>query len=67
MNAVEELEDVVTLNQAQQFVDFDPSPVEALSSTQRLLDELLGRFEDDDSSMVLAHGLTSEFYTDSDE
>jgi hypothetical protein len=68
MNAVEELEQVLTLDQAQRLVDFDPSPdVEVGSSTQQLLDELLGRFEEDDSPMFLAHGLTPEFYADPDE
>jgi hypothetical protein len=68
MNAVEALEEVLTADQAQQLIGSDPRPVvEAPSSTQQLLDELLGRFEDDDSSMVLAHGLTPEFCTDSDE
>ncbi len=68
MNAVEALEEVLTADQAQQLIGSDPGPVvEAPSSTQQLLDELLGRFEDDDSSMVLAHGLMPEFCTDSDE
>jgi hypothetical protein len=68
MNAVEELEEVLTLDQAQRLVDFDPAPaLEGGSSTQQLLDELLGRFEDDDSPMFLAQGLTPEFYADSDE
>jgi len=68
MNAVEELEEVLTLDQARQLIAFNSSPVvEGPSSTQQLLDELLGRFEDDDSSTVLGHGPTSEFYPDSDE
>jgi hypothetical protein len=68
MNVVEELEQVLTLDQAQRLVDFDPTPaVERGSSTQQLLDELLGRFEEDDSPMFLAHGLTPEFYADPDE
>jgi hypothetical protein len=68
MNAVEELEEVLTLDQAQELVDFHPtSAVEGGSSTQQLLDELLGRFEEDDSPMFLAHGLTPEFYAGSDE
>jgi hypothetical protein len=45
-------------------VDFDSSPV---ASTQQLLDELLGRFEDDGSSMFLTHGLAPDFCADSDE
>jgi hypothetical protein len=67
-NAVEELEDALTLDHAQELVDFDSSPaVEAPSSTQQLLDEMLGRFEDDDSSKVLAYGLTPEFCADLDD
>jgi hypothetical protein len=68
MNVVEELEEVPTLDQAQRLADFDPTQaVERGSSTQQLLDELLGRFEEDDSPMLLAHGLTPEFYADPDE
>ncbi|HSZ02362.1 MAG TPA: hypothetical protein VK788_22885 [Terriglobales bacterium] len=68
MNPVEDLEQAVTLDQAQQFVDFDSNPaVEAPSSTQQLLDELLGRFEDDGSPMLSPHGLTPEFCADFDE
>jgi hypothetical protein len=67
-NAVEELKQVLTLDQAEQFMDFDSSlAVEAASSTQQLLDELLGRFEDDGSSMPSPHGLTPEFYAYLDE
>ena len=68
MNAVEDFEQVLTLDQAEQFTDFDSSPaVDGASSTQQLLDELLGRFEDDGSPMLLTHGLASDFCTDSDE
>ena len=68
MNPVEDLEKALTLDQAEQLVDFDSSPtVEAPSSTQQLLDELLGRFEDDGSTMLLTHSLTPELYADSDE
>ena len=68
MNAVEELEAVLTLDQAERLADFDPTPdARGGSSTQQLLDELLGRFEEDDSPMCLAHGLTREVYADSDE
>ena len=68
MNPVEDLEQAVTLDQAQQFVDFDSNPaVEAPSSTQQLLDELLGRFEDDGSPMFSPYGLTPEFCADFDE
>jgi hypothetical protein len=68
MNVVEELEQVLTLDQAQERVECDPRPGarEGLP-TQQLLDDLLGRFEEDDSPMFLAHGLTPEFYADSDE
>jgi hypothetical protein len=53
MNGVEELEQVLTLDQARRLTDFNPIPrVEAAASTQQLLDELLGCFEEDDSSML---------------
>jgi hypothetical protein len=48
MNGVEELEEVLTLDQAQGLVDFNIPTIERASTTQQLLDELLGRFEDDD-------------------
>jgi len=64
MNAVEDFEQGLTVGQAQRLVDFDSSPV---ASTQLLLDELLGRFEDDGSPMFLTHGLAPDFCTDSDE
>lgn len=64
MNAIEDFEQVITLGQAERLVDFDSSPV---ASTQQLLDELLGRFEDDGSSMFLTHGLAPDFCADSDE
>ena len=68
MNAVEELEEVLTLDQAQELADFDSSiAAGGASSTQQLLDDLLGLFEEDDSETFVAHGLTSEFYPDSDE
>jgi hypothetical protein len=68
MNFVEELEEVLTLDQAQELADFDSgAAVEGRSSTQQLLDELLGRLEEDDSPMFLAHALTPEFHTESDE
>jgi hypothetical protein len=68
MNAVEQLEAVLTLDEAQELGDFNPSPgVEGATSTQQLLDELLGSFEEDDSPTFLAHGHTPEFYPDSDE
>jgi hypothetical protein len=65
MNPVEDLEQALTLDQAEQFVDFNPGPaVEAPSSTQQLLDELLGRFEDDDSPMFYANALNQDFCAD---
>jgi hypothetical protein len=67
MNAVEELGEVLTLDQAQGLVDVDSPTIERASSTQQLLDELLGRFEDDDSPIFLMNGLTPEFCGDSDE
>jgi hypothetical protein len=53
-NAVEDLEQVLTLDHAQELIGFEPVPVvEAPSSTQQLLDEMLGRFEDDGCTDVL--------------
>jgi hypothetical protein len=67
MNVAEELEQVLTLDQTERLVDFDSSPVvEGSTSTQQLLDELLGRFDDYDSPTFLAHDLTAEFLTDFD-
>jgi hypothetical protein len=64
MNAVEDFEQVVTLGQAERLVDFDASPVvDGASSTQQMLDELLGRFEDDSLPMFLR----PEAYVDSGE
>ena len=68
MNAFEELEQSVTPDQAQHLIDCDSVPkVDGPNSTQQLLDEMLGRFEDDDSTMLPAHGLSSELHADSDE
>jgi hypothetical protein len=68
MNAVEELEEVLTLPQQWELVDFSATPAVGTGrSTQQLLDELLGRFEDDDSPMVVAHVLAPAVYADSDE
>ena len=72
MSAVEELEEVLaevlTLDQAQQLADFDRTAVvDGGSSTQQLLDEMLGRFDDDDPPVFLAHSLTPANYPDSDE
>jgi hypothetical protein len=67
-NAVEDLEQALTLDHAQELIGFELVPVvEAPSSTQQLLDEMLGRFEDDGSPMFSPHGLTPEFCADSDE
>ena len=66
MNVAEELEQVLTLDQTERLVDFDSSPVvEGSTSTQQLLDELLGRFEEDGSFQ--AHGHTPEFCLDSED
>jgi hypothetical protein len=68
MNAVEELEAVLTLDQVHGLADSNPTlAAERGSSTQQLLDDLLGRFEEDDSPMFLAHGLTPDFCADTDE
>jgi hypothetical protein len=68
MNVIEEFEEVLTLDQAQELADFDPtSVVERDLPTQQLLDELLGRFDEDDSLVFLAHGLTHELHHDSDD
>jgi hypothetical protein len=66
MNAVEELEQVLTLDQARGLTDFDPTVTVDAASTQQLLDELLGRLEDDDSTTFMAHGRMPEFFSDSD-
>ena len=68
MNAVDEIEALLTLDQAQELTDSDQIPsAERALSTQQLLDELLGRFDDDDSPMFLSHGLASEFRSGFDE
>lgn len=54
------------LEQLEELADLAPIPVvDEGSSTQQLLDELLGRFEDDDSRT--AHTLTFDSYVDSAE
>ncbi len=59
MYAAEELEELV---------DLDPRPVvDEGSSTQQLLDDLLGRLEDDDSPTLLAHAHTLDSHADSAE
>jgi hypothetical protein len=67
MNAVEELEEVLILNQVQELADFDPTATADATATQQLLDELLGRFEEDDSPMFSTHTLNHDFCADSDE
>ena len=69
MNVVEGLEEVPTLDLAQDIADVHPSQsVEADSPTQQMLDDLLGRLEEeDDSPIFLARGLTHELYADLDE
>ncbi len=63
MNVYEELEQSLTPDQAQLLGDLNLSAeIEASSSTQQLLDEMLGLFEDDDSTMLLAHGISPELY-----
>jgi len=47
MNVFEELEQALTSDQAQRLVDCDSMlQVEGPNSTQQLLDEMLGLFED---------------------
>jgi len=68
MNAVGELGQTLTFERAQRLGDFDPSPAADMgSSTQQLLDELIGVFEEDDSPMFPGHSLPFESYADFDE
>ena len=68
LHAVAEFSESLTLDQAERSVDFASSRVvDGVSSTQQLLDELLGRFEDESSPMLLAHAVTHEFFADADE
>lgn len=68
MGAVEELGQGLTFDEAEQLVDFDPLPaVELASTTQELLDELLGRFEEDDSPILSALTLNHDFCAESDD
>jgi hypothetical protein len=68
LNAVAEFSEALTLDHPEHSVDFESTrAVDGVSSTQRLLDELLGRFDDDSSPMFLAHDCTPEFCVDSDE
>ena len=66
MNPVEELEAILTLDQAHEFLDADSSVDRGLS-TQQLLDDLLGRFDEDDALMLIANGAVTDFAIDSDE
>jgi hypothetical protein len=67
MNAFDELEQSLTVDQTQELVDCDSvEEIDGANSTQQLLDEMLGRFEDDDPTMLLACGLSPEL-ADSDE
>jgi len=67
MNVFEELEQSLTSGQAQLLSDLNPSEMEPSSSTQRLLDEMLGLFEDDDSTMLITYLIKPDLYTDSDD
>jgi hypothetical protein len=68
MTVVEELEEILTPDQAHRLADSHlVSVAEKASPTQQLLDELLGRFEEDDSPVFVAQGLTTELYADSDD
>jgi hypothetical protein len=67
LNAFEELEQSLTVDQSQELFDRDHLlELDGPNSTQQLLDEMLGRFEDDDSTTPLACVLLSNF-ADSDE
>lgn len=68
MNAFEELEQAIAPEQAQLLDDLNLSAeIECSNSTQKLLDDMLGLFEDDDSTMLRAHGINPELYAGSDE
>jgi len=62
MNAVEELA-LLSLDQAEGLVELDlTSDAHGPLPTQQLLDELLGRFEEDDSPILSARRLASDFF-----
>jgi hypothetical protein len=65
MARIEELERLLTLDQVEG--PAGSADAHGHSSTHHLLDELLGRFEEDDSPILSARGLTSEFYADLDQ
>jgi hypothetical protein len=67
MNAVEELEEALTLDQVQELADFDPTVTADGTATQQLLDELLGCFEEDDSPRFSADVLRHDLCLDADE
>ena len=56
-----------TLDQVHSLADFDSSSaIGVAQSTQRLLDDLLGRLEVDDSVTSITHALMSELNANSD-
>jgi hypothetical protein len=65
VDVLEQLEEVLTLDQAQDFGGQAPCCTEELRSTQQMLDNLLGYFDDDNSPVV--RGLSAEPYSGSDE
>lgn len=68
MNAFEELEQAMTSDQVQCLGYLNQSTeLESPNPTQQLLDEMLGLFEDDDSTVLLAHGINPELCAGSDE
>ena len=62
MSAVKELEQVLTLDQAQRLADCDSSEPTDSIPIQQLLDELLGCLEDDDSPMFREHSPTADSF-----
>jgi hypothetical protein len=65
---VEDIEKALTLDQAHTLADFDSSSaIRVSTSTQRLLDDLLGRLEVDDSAICLTHSFISELDANFDE
>jgi len=60
MKAVEELDKVLIGKQTQRFAEPDSfEAIAATRSTQQLLDDLLGRLEDDDSLAFLPQSFSS--------
>ncbi len=65
---MEDLEKALILDQGDPFADFDSSlAMGVCASTQRLLDNLLGRLEVDDSAMCLTHSFIFELDANFDE